>query len=386
MTAVHMDADKIFREVETRTGLTGLADDALRTRFRALIEAFNAQHQVTAAKLPGALEQIEMRVEQRLLLERDFQRMDKEISAQKIERPIFVVGYGRTGTTVMHCLLVEDPNSRGPEFWEGLRPSPPPGQNAAADKMRIEAGNRDCQAWLDAIPGMLRAHPYWDEGAHTLIEDEEVFSIDFLVPYATHYYNVPYTPLDYVASDPLVAYRFQKKYFQTMQLHTPPKRWVGKGVFHQFCLDKLWEVYPDAICVWTHRNPAEMFASMLGIYTVLYDPITGGIDRPDQAARMLKGLRQGYDHVLQQPWLTDPRVVHVRFRDFIADQVGTIRNIYERMGLPFSAQHEQNIKTWLANNKADRHGKFTYSLEGYGLTEKQLRETFADYVERFDLA
>ena len=100
---------------------------------------------------------------------------------------------------------------------------------------------------------------------------------------------------------------------------------------------------------------------------------------------MIQSIRGGYDYILSQPWVDDPRVIHVRFKDFVQDQVGTIRGIYERAGLPFSPQHEQGIQRWLAANKVDRHGKFTYSLDGFGVTAPELRTLFADYIERFNL-
>ena len=182
MSKTLLQADEIFHRVETRSGLGGLVDAGVRRRFARLIDAFNDYGALTPANTPAALAQIERRVLERLKLERDLQR-HPDIATERIERPIFVVGYSRTGTTVMHSLLGEDPNSRMPLFWEALSFSPPPGLDETGGAAAIAEADRECQAWLDAVPGMLRAHPYWDLGARTPIEDEEVFSADFCTAY-----------------------------------------------------------------------------------------------------------------------------------------------------------------------------------------------------------
>ena len=382
---VGLNSADIFARAEEGTCLSGLADDGLRQRLERIVAAVNAQGLLTANNLDAARTQIETRVAERLKLEADLRRYP-EINNEAIERPIFVVGYSRTGTTVMHSLLGEDPASRMPRFWEAQSFSPPQGVDPLACNEQIAAGYRECRDWLDYVPGMLTAHPYFDGGGMTPIEDEEIFSVDFQGAYPTHYYRVPFSPLDTTAADPGGACRFLKQFLQYRQYRMASRRWVCKGVFHQFFLDQLWEVFPDALCVWTHRNPVDVVASTLGIYTLLYDAITGGIDRPGHARRMVQSMREGYDHLLNQPWLDDPRVVHVRFQDFIADQVGVIRDIYDRGNLPFTDEHERNIGRWLGENRVDRHGKFTYSLDGFGITGEELQETFADYTERFTLA
>jgi hypothetical protein len=385
MSSSLLNVDAIFLSVEQRTGFGGLADPAMRTRFAAVVDGFNNYGLLNAGNLPAARAQVETRLAERLKLARNLREFP-DIANEKIERPIFVVGYSRTGTTVMHSLLGEDPASRMPLFWEALHFSPPPGLDPQQGADKIAAADMECKAWTDYAPGILSAHPYWDQGARTPIEDEEIFSVDFHTAYPTHYYRVPFSPLDTAASDPLPAYAFLKQFLQYRQYKMPAKRWVCKGVMHQFFIDKIFEIYPDALCIWTHRDPVEVVSSTLGIYTTVYDAITGGVDRPAHAKRMVASIRGGYDYLLQQPWVDDPRVIHVRFKDFIGDQAGVIRGIYQKAGLPFTAQHEQNIKTWLANNKADRHGKFHYSLDGFGVTKAELQALFADYTARFDLA
>ncbi|MYH98788.1 MAG: sulfotransferase, partial [Acidimicrobiia bacterium] len=62
--------------------------------------------------------------------------------SEPIDQPIFVIGAPRTGTTVMHGLLAQDPAQRAPEGWELLRPVPParPGAGMRAGGARVGRG------------------------------------------------------------------------------------------------------------------------------------------------------------------------------------------------------------------------------------------------------
>ncbi|NNE17379.1 MAG: hypothetical protein HKN10_02770, partial [Myxococcales bacterium] len=55
-----------------------------------------------------------------------------ELVAAPIERPIFIAGFPRTGTTILHNLLAQDPANRAPLAWEVQFPDPPP-QSATFD-------------------------------------------------------------------------------------------------------------------------------------------------------------------------------------------------------------------------------------------------------------
>ena len=85
---------------------------------------------------------------------------------EPIDQPIFVIGAPRTGTTVMHGVLAQDPAHRVPEGWELLRPVPPPHPDPeirAADPRIALAGAelvmpQAVPSGLLAIHEVLRAH------------------------------------------------------------------------------------------------------------------------------------------------------------------------------------------------------------------------------------
>src|SRR6185503_14067262 len=49
-----------------------------------------------------------------------------EIAQQKIVKPVFIIGLGRTGSTILHDILAQDPASRAPLTWEVTEAGFPP--------------------------------------------------------------------------------------------------------------------------------------------------------------------------------------------------------------------------------------------------------------------
>jgi Sulfotransferase family len=49
-----------------------------------------------------------------------------DIVSVPVAKPMFLIGYGRTGSTFLQHLLALDPDARSPRLWELMEPSPPP--------------------------------------------------------------------------------------------------------------------------------------------------------------------------------------------------------------------------------------------------------------------
>jgi hypothetical protein len=59
-----------------------------------------------------------------LLRFQDAELRDPGIVHQRIERPIFITGLPRSGTTFLHRLLLQDPGNRAPLVWQTIYPYP----------------------------------------------------------------------------------------------------------------------------------------------------------------------------------------------------------------------------------------------------------------------
>jgi len=377
-----LNADHLIQAAEYATASWGMCDDGLRRRLQALVERVNQSGKLDVSRIAGAHAQLLAMLQRRLRLQADLKRVPA-ILQERISRPVFIIGYSRTGTTLLHSLLAQDDQNRAPRVWQTRVPSPPPGEVPVAP-YRLAQASRDLDAFVDATPGILTMHPYWDEGALALVEDEEIFSLDLQSPYPTLLYAVPGLDGSTAANDAAGAYRFQRRFLQHQQWNLPDRRWVLKGVMHQFQLDALFAEYPDALCLWPHRDPVNVFASTLSIMSVVYGAAAdGGRDWRQFAREFIDGTQGAMDAVLANPLLDDPRIRHLRFAELTADPVRTICDAYGAWNIPIPAGFVDAMRHWLTCNEGHRYGRYVHSLEPFGLDATQIRARFSDYCERF---
>lgn len=380
-----LDADAIINRAVAQSGLGQHMDAGLRGRVADIVGRINARGLVDTANAPAAEMEVAGHLVSRLAFA-ESQARHPEIALETVRRPVVVVGYARTGSTIMHALLASDPDGYAPQQWEVFYPSPPPGIAPESKAARVAAADRDILEVTSRLPD-FGFHPYFDRLGQCIVECDEIFSLDFRNGIVSRYTHCPVAMLDTTMADPAGGYAFHAQMLKTLQWKRDFGHWVIKGTRHQSYLKQLFEVYPDAICVYAHRDPNETVGSVLRSAELFIEGYEGSCDRKALAEHTPAGIAAIYDSVVDDPMMDDPRVIHVRFRDFMADHVGTIRAIYAQAGLEFTPGFEANIRAWLADpaNKSDRYGKFRYTLEEYGVDAKALEPRFARYVERFGL-
>ena len=298
---------------------------------------------------------------------------------------MFVTGEPRSGTTLMHALMSVDPDARALRFWEVMYPSPPPGVTGPDDDRRARA-DADWREINAKLPKWLRSHPYNDMLGDGLPEDERTWAFDFRVMTPTAWWRVPIQTLTQgLPTDAEMQYRIHRAMLQQLQYRRPSKYWVLKG-FHGFRLQEFFAAYPDATLVWLHRDPVQVAASRTMMMADIMDGIVGTFDLAAETRAHLEMTRAGVANTMTNPLVDDPRIHHVRYTDFVADPIGTIRGYYAFSERELSPAAERAMRTYLAENKGDRHGKFRYSttlLTDIGEDLDALHEEFRPFRERF---
>ena len=385
-SAVRIDADALVRSSQIVAGNFEPLDAGLRGRFDRFVSWLNEQPPLRAGQKAEVELQLRKLLSTRLRLLADRERISA-IAEEKIERPIFVIGFARTGTTLTHSLLAEDPGARAPLWWHTHAPSPPPGEVPVTPE-RIELTAQELDEMLRLVPGLLTLHPYWDKRGLCPIECEEIFTIDFQNAYPTLLYKLPALAMILDAGNIAEAYRFHREFLQHLQWNDRPNRWVVKGIYHQFALDALFEAYPDALCIWPHRDPVLVHPSTLAITAVLYGGITNWqMDFKALGPAFVKSIAASVAEAMENPLIDDPRIFHVDFHDLAKNPVEVIRRAYGHWGLDYTAEFEGRMQAWLADpgNASNRYGRYGYALEPFGLSREMIETAFEGYSRRFRL-
>jgi hypothetical protein len=370
----------LLERAERETGLSDYGDDTLPARLAHAVGEIR-KNLIRPEGAREAAEVIHWLLTSRLRFFQDRKRYP--IAAEKIVRPVFATGEPRSGTTLLHALLSVDSNGRALRFWEVMYPSPPPGLAAPDDARRAQAD----ADWKDidrTIPRWLAGHPYNDMLGDGLPECERTWAFDFRLLTPSAWWRVPMKMITTLPADARAQYRLHKMMLQHCQYARPEKYWVLKG-FHGRRLATLFDTYPDACLVWTHRDPVQLIASQITLFGQINESLAGSLDWSAFAAATVAVCRANFRANLDEPLLDDPRIHHVRYADFVRDPVGTIRVFYEKYGIPFTAETEKAMAAYLVDNRSDRHGKFVYSLDIIGEDIDALNREFAPYRERFGL-
>lgn len=377
-----LDAADLLARAETRTRRRDYGDPTLPQRFGLAVDHLNALGMDTDGRQRASevcLWLLTSRLE--LFADRDRYPIGDEV----IDRPMFVTGEPRSGTTLMHALMSVDPGARALRFWEVMYPSPPPGL-AGPDDPRRDRADADWREINAMMPKWLHSHPYNDMLGDGLPEDERTWAFDFRVMTPTAWWRVPMqTLVGGLPTDPSAQYRLHKAMLQQFQYARPGKHWVLKG-FHGFRLTELFATYPDAHLLWLHRDPVQVAASRTMMMADILDGIVGPIDLQAAAKMHLELTRASIANTMTHPMVDDPRIRHVQYTDFVADPVATARSYYAFCGRELSVAAETAMRDYLAHNRGDRYGKFRYStslLTDIGEDLDALHEEFRPFRERF---
>jgi hypothetical protein len=381
---VRLDEASLLTEASRKTGLDDFGDARFREPLRLLLDSLEREAHLTTLGRMIARRDVLRLLENRLRME-SVHRAHPEIAAAPVAAPLFVVGLPRTGTSILHELLAQDPDSRVPMSWEVQHPWPPPEAATYETDPRIADVDAHLAGVDRILPDFKKIHPM---GARLPQECVALTAHDFatMINHTTHRLPTYQRWLD--TTDLRWVYASHRRQLQYLQWKVPARRWVLKSPGHLWALDALVAIYPDAKIVQTHRDPLKVVASLTSLVTVLRSLASDTIDpyeiAQDWTQRLAMGLERAMDVRARETFTS--RVFDVRFPELMADPIAMIRRIYGHFDMTLSPLAGERMRTFLAENAADKHGTHRYTLGAAGLDVETERRRYARYQQHFGIA
>src|SRR6516162_724356 len=381
-----LDSGALCADARRRTRLEDFGDPPIDQALTVLVKSLELEADLHP--LGRLFMRIHLRelLETRLRLTHAWNQRPEALETSLIQRPIFITGIPRSGSTFLHELLAEDPENRVPRVWEVMFPIPT--QSKPSKKVDRRVRKAETSLWwfrrlapeADAVYPMRAWTPHECVAIHSYtMLSEEFISTCHIPTYEAFLHGTDLGP----------AYRWQKRFLQHLQANCSNRRWVLKSPDHVYGLDELLTVFPDAVIIQTHRNPVDVLRSQIQLTKVL----EGLFARPRQPDELRVSETRKIAEILDQitrfrdahPEVAQ-RFIDVKYRELVSDPLAVVLRIYERLDIRLTEKAIEGMQRLASNRTRYRRRSEDTTLPRLGLSGLADTNRFEEYCFRFQIA
>jgi hypothetical protein len=292
------------------------------------------------------------------------------------EAPLFIIGHWRTGTTLLHELLILDERHTFPTTYECLEPNHFLLTEAVIPRLLpfLMPSRRP----MDNMPAG------WDR------PQEDEFALCMMgqpSPYLTIAFpNRP--PQDQAALDldelsPRARRRWKRAFRRLLQQITlrDPRRLILKSPTHSCRIRHLLEMFPEARFVHIVRDPYLVFPSTVNLWKTLYE--THGLQKPRFAGLenyVYRTFTHLYAKLEEGKQLVAPeRFYEMRYENLVRDPLGEMRALYAHLGLGEFERVLPRLQEFVAGMKGYRTNRYAQTPE----VRDEITRRWGDVIRRY---
>jgi Sulfotransferase family len=382
--ATELSEESLLEAAVAQTGLTDWGPGEFLPALRRLLDALEAEANLSRRGRELCRGKLVHHLATRLRVQENHAKAGDAISRQPIVRPLVVVGFPRTGSTLLQNLLALDPRARSLKFWELYSPY-------ALDR-ELAPGETDprlvaAAAFVETRPPLLQqAH---EVSVHGPEECNWLLKLTFAQWRFYMFFRIP-SYMTWLVEQPLIEqYQYYRKQLQLLlwQRPCPPGGHLAlKNPNHFGFLGALLAAYPDARVVHVHRDMRSVIASTCSLrrynqstYAETVDPLTIG---REVVPTMVRFIERGME---ARSAARPGQILDLQYNAFVRDPLGTVRCIYAHFGLEMTPEYEARLSGWLARDGESDRPRHKYDLAEFGLRGEAIDETFGFYSESFDV-
>ena len=242
------------------------------------------------------------------------------------DAPLVITGLVRTGSTALHHVFGADPAWRALPYWLACHPRPEPPRERWADEPGYVAACDELEQMYAADPSLRSIHNMEagapEECRHFLAQSftDDYFEVNTTMPSYVAWYET---------CRPVASYRHHRRLLELVCSAGKPAPWVLKYPVHLKHLDALFEVYPGARVVWTHRDPSVVLASYTSLIAGFRAVFEERIDREAIVREQTEVWAAATERALAvRDRVGDERFYDLDFAAFSADPVGSVAAIH----------------------------------------------------------
>ena len=385
--SVSLDPESVLAEARERVGLDDFGDDSYYEPMVRLLQALDGEANLNEVGRSMQRERIVGILVSRARVE-DYFKRHPEIEDEGIGPPLVICGLPRTGTTMLHRVIAEDPEFDSAKWYEVRHLAPFDGWQPDEPDARIPAAQEEVRLTLELAPELMAIHP-WD----ALGPDEDIMILEqaFFSRTPESFCNIPKYSTWLAAQDQFPGYAYLKRGIQFLQWQHRQQgrarpRWVLKTPHHLNFMPHLFRMFPDATVIQTHRDPVESIPSFCSLNYYLERT---GSDDPDPKVTGANWSQRWADALERciafRDAGHDDRFIDIWFLDSVRDPIGVVRRVYAAIGKELTPIAADKMRQWTEDNAREKRAPHAYSLEKFGLTEEGIARLFATYRERYIL-
>jgi hypothetical protein len=381
---IDLSTSGLLASAEKQAKLHDFGAPSFRPGLEKLVSALEEEARLNLFGRYFARRQILELLNHRLLLA-DHRRRNPAVALERIARPLFIVGLPRTGTTLLYGLLAEDPAHRAPLSWEIDDPCPPAETATYHTDPRIESTRKRFEQVNRLAPGFQAIHPV---GALMPQECIVTTASEFMSIRFQMCFDVPSYDDWLLQQDMTETYHHHHRFLQHMQVHHKGERWILKSPGHLGPIDALFDVYPDAMLIQTHRDPLRVVPSVASLEYTMRLVSSDAVDPARVGRQMIRTwstlLEQGMAARARRPD-RERQILDLSMREIVGSPMASVEKIYRHFDLELRPEARERMQAYLARHPKDEFGTHRYSLEDFALDAEEVDAAFKGYRERFGI-
>jgi hypothetical protein len=369
-----------LKEVACRTArLHEWGDEDFHVPLAQLIQCFKDKYSPTKDKMMCLYFQNALRtiLVNRLYIQDNY-NSHPEILHVPLQRPLFIVGIARTGSTLFHRLISQELSCRVLLYWEMNHPFIGPNLGLNHEKLSIKLAELKIKEIYARLPDLFHIHEI------KATEPEEcniLMRHTFCSLYLASEWNLPRYAQWLVNHDMTASYRYYRKLLQLLLWHKPGDFLVLKCPSHLLHLNTILDVFPDANIVWLHRNPVKTIPSYLDLLSVFWG---SELNNETFIQFIFDYTLRSLDMGMQtEKKLRAAQFLNLSYKELVKDPTAAILKIYNYFNYKISGDMESNMRKWLKENPQHKHGVHRYSLEKFALSEAEIKERLSRYYNEY---